>query len=469
MASNDERTTVLIVDDEANVLASLKRVLRDESFDILTAQSGQDALALFESHVIDVLVSDERMPHMDGTTLLAEVQKRHPRCIRILLTGYPNVESLIKSINQGQLYRFIAKPWNDDEVRSVLRQASRYAFAERERVRLTKLLQVRNRKLRELNQQLESSVVKRTNALRKAIQLRDRAYKKLERSYLNATEVFASLINQRLPKSRQTNDKVSALVQAYAEHAGWDTARINDITMAAALYNLGKLTWNDEHLMTPSDTFRGKDRDKYRMYPELGESLLMSLEPLQRAAVIIRHHQERWDGRGFPAQLEGLAIPEESRLLKMAVDFVELQRGMILDRMMNRDDALENLAIFAERVYDPDMSARFIELIHDKAPDLEPLPDGVISCRLNQLKPGMLVNRNLLTDSGFLLINQGTVLTQAMIEKLMVFERTRREQYKVYIDVSSADKVAPDDPNQQPASDGEATETQPKSSSGAAE
>ena len=445
----NEQVHVLIVDDEINVLHAFKRILRQEPYVLLTAQSGAEALVLMESHEVDVLVSDARMPEMDGATLLANVQKRWPRCLRILLTGYPEMESLIRSINEGHLYRFLQKPWNDDEVRSVLRQATRFAFAERERLRLTKLIQARNRKLSELNQQLELSVVKRTNALRKAIQLRDRAYKKLEKSYLNSTEVFAALINQRLPKSRQTNDKVSALVKAYAEEAGWDAQRVNDMTMAAALYNLGKLTWNDEHLMTPSDTFRGKDRDKYRSYPELGESLLMSLEPLQRAAVIIRHHQERWDGRGFPEQLEGRSIPEESRLLKIAVDYIELQRGMILDRMMNRDDALENLAIYADRVYDPDMSARFIEIVHDKAPDLEPLPEGVIVCRLKQLKTGMLVKRHLVTDSGFLLVNEGTTLTQAMIEKLMVFERTRREQYKVYIDVSSADKMGLDDESEE--------------------
>ncbi|MCC5878799.1 MAG: response regulator [Idiomarina sp.] len=445
----NDQICVLIVDDEVNVINAFKRMLREEPYQLLTAQSGADALALMETNEVDMLVSDARMPHMDGATLLAKVQKRWPRCLRILLTGYPEMDALIKSINEGHLYRFLQKPWDDDEVRLVLRQASRLAFAERERARLTRLIQARNRKLSELNQQLELSVVKRTNALRKAIQLRDKAYKKLEKSYLNSTEVFAALINQRLPKSRQTNDKVSALVKAYAEEAGWDAPRINDMTMAAALYNLGKVTWTDEHLMTPSDTFRGKDRDKYRDYPELGESLLMSLEPLQRAAIIIRHHQERWDGRGFPGQLEGRAIPEESRLLKLAVDYIELQRGMILDRMMNRDDALESLAIYAERVYDPDMSARFIEMVHDKAPDLEPLPEGVISCRLKQLKAGMLVKRNLLTDTGFLLVNEGTTLTPAMIEKLMVFERTRKEQYQVHIDVSSADKVGPDAPDKE--------------------
>lgn len=435
---------VLVVDDEPNVLAAFKRLLRKEEWHALTASSGAEALEILDSEPVDILISDSRMPQMSGTELLSIAQKRWPHCLRILLTGYPEMDSLIKSINQGNLYRFIQKPWDDDEVRMVLKQAARLAFAERERSRLTKLLQTRNRKLRELNHQLEQSVAKRTNALRKAIQLRDKAYQKLQKSYMNSTEVFGALINQRLPKSRQTNDKVSALVKAYGEEAGWDAERINDMTMAAALYNLGKVTWNDEHLMTPSDMFRGKDRDKYRSYPELGESLLMSLEPLQRAAIIIRHHQERWDGRGFPAQLEGKQIPEESRLLKLAVDYIELQRGMILDRLMNRDDALESLGIYADRVYDPEMTARFIALVHDKAPDLEPLPDGVVSLRLNQLLPGMLVKRNLLTDSGFLLVNEGTVLTTAMIEKLMVFERTRREQYHVHIDAASAERVAPE-------------------------
>lgn len=442
---NTEQIHVLIVDDEPKVLNAMRRVLRDEPILLETAENAAEALAIMEHQEIDVLVSDARMPGMDGAELLAEVHKRWPRCARILLTGYPDIEALLSSINRGHLYRFIQKPWDDDEVRTSIYQAGRHAQAERERLRLIKLIQARNKKLREMNQQLEYSVKKRTNALRKAIQLRDQAYQKLERSYLNTTEVFGALINQRLPKSRRTNAKVSAIVKAYAEEFGWDTARINDLTLAAALYNLGKLTWSDEHLMMPSDSFRGKDRDKLRGYPEMGESLLLSLEPLQRASTIIRHHQERWDGRGYPDQLEGQAIPEESRLLKLAVDFVELQRGMVLDRMMNRADVLEYMGAFAERVYDPQMSARFIELIHDKSPDLEPLPDGVIRCRLNQLLAGMVVSRNLVTDIGFLLVNQGTVLTQTMIEKLMVFERTRGEQYEVYIDADSVRQIAPEE------------------------
>lgn len=435
---------ILIVDDEVNVLSALQRVMRNQSMTVYTATSAEEALERMAAEDIDVLVSDARMPQMDGATLLTHVQKQWPRCIRILLTGYSDMNALVKSINQGHLYHFIQKPWDDDEVRLVLGRAARFAFAEKERLRLTSLIQARNRKLNELNQQLEQNVVKRTKALRKAISLRDQAYKKLERSYMNTTEVFAALINQRLLKSRQTNDKVSALVRAYASEQGWDATRVNDITMAAALYNLGKLTWTDEHLMTPSDTFRGKDRDKYRLYPQIGESLLMSLEPLQQAARFILHHQERWDGRGFPAQLAGYDIPEESRLLKLAVDFIELQRGMVLERMMNREDALQNLSIFAERVYDPDMCARFIALVHDKAPDIEPLPEGGVICRVTQLKEGMLVKRNLLTESGFLLINAGTILTQAMIEKLMVFERTRREHYAVLIDISNDGNVKPD-------------------------
>lgn len=442
---NTEQIHVLIVDDEPKVLNAMRRVLKYEPILLETAENAAEALAIMEHQEIDVLVSDARMPGMDGAELLAEVHKRWPRCARILLTGYPDIEALLSSINRGHLYRFIQKPWDDDEVRTSIYQAGRHAQAERERLRLIKLIQARNKKLREMNQQLEYSVKKRTNALRKAIQLRDQAYQKLERSYLNTTEVFGALINQRLPKSRRTNAKVSTIVKAYAEESGWDTARINDLTLAAALYNLGKLTWSDEHLMMPSDSFRGKDRDKLRGYPEMGESLLLSLEPLQRASTIIRHHQERWDGRGYPDQLEGQAIPEESRLLKLAVDFVELQRGMVLDRMMNRADVLEYMGAFAERVYDPQMSARFIELIHDKSPDLEPLPDGVIRCRLNQLLAGMVVSRNLVTDIGFLLVNQGTVLTQTMIEKLMVFERTRGEQYEVYIDADSVRQIAPEE------------------------
>jgi response regulator RpfG family c-di-GMP phosphodiesterase len=425
--------TLLLVDDEDNILNSLRRVLRNEPYRLLTAGSGEAALALLEQQSADLVISDARMPGMDGATLLAEVQQRWPQCLRILLTGYADITTTVKAINEGQIYRYISKPWDDGELRLIIRQALAFQHSERERLRLEALTHEQNERLQELNATLEQRVRDRTAELEQTADMLDLAYAELRRSYVTATEVFANLVGQRLSKERQTNTQVIALVKAYAEHHRLDERSSNDLAMAAALYNIGKLTWDDHLLSRPSDTLYKEERTRYRQYPALGESLLMTLEPVQDAGRLIRHHQERWDGNGFPDRLEGVAIPFGSRLLKLAVDFIELQRGLVLERRLNRDEALLLIKKYAGRLYDPELCDTFIELCTSLAPDLVLADASILAVDTRRLEPGMLLARNLHAENGMLLLNEGKPLTRALIDKLIAFEASEGGRYTLFV------------------------------------
>ena len=424
---------VLLVDDEENILSSLRRVLRGEAYSVQIATGGVQALEILRSQPIDLVISDARMPGMDGATLLAEVQKHWPETMRILLTGYADISTTIRAINQGQIYRYISKPWDDDELRLTMRQALAYQHSERERIRLEALSLAQNQRLQELNETLEQRVMARTAELEQTADMLDLAYEELKRSYVTATEVFSSLVNQRIPKDKQTNTQVIALVRAYAELHGLDAALSRDLTMAAALYNIGKLTWDDQLLSRPSDLLYKQERARYRQYPVQGESLLMTLEPLQDAARIIRHHQERWDGSGFPDHLKGEATPFGSRLLKLAVDFIELQRGSILERKLNRDEALLLINKYSGRLYDPQLCEQFISLCTELAPDITLADPSILALDTRRLEPGMVLARNLHADNGMLLLNEGKPLTTLLIDKLIAFEASESGHYTLFV------------------------------------
>ncbi|MFZ3204621.1 MAG: HD domain-containing phosphohydrolase [Pseudomonas sp.] len=424
---------VLLVDDEENILSSLRRVLRGEAYSVQIANGGEQALEILRSQPIDLVISDARMPGMDGATLLAEVQKHWPETMRILLTGYADISTTIRAINQGQIYRYISKPWDDDELRLTMRQALAYQHSERERVRLEALSLEQNQRLQELNETLEQRVMARTAELEQTADMLDLAYEELKRSYVTATEVFSSLVNQRIPKDKQTNTQVIALVRAYAEVHGLDAAPSRDLTMAAALYNIGKLTWDDQLLSRPSDLLYKQERERYRQYPVQGENLLMTLEPLQDAARLIRHHQERWDGSGFPDHLKGEATPFGSRLLKLAVDFIELQRGSILERRLNRDEALLLINKYSGRLYDPQLCERFISLCTELAPDITLADPSILALDTRRLEPGMVLARNLHADNGMLLLNEGKPLTALLIDKLIAFEASESGHYTLFV------------------------------------
>jgi response regulator RpfG family c-di-GMP phosphodiesterase len=383
------------------------------------------------------------MPGMDGATLLAEVKRRWPGCVRILLTGYADLTTTVKAINEGQVYRYISKPWDDDELRLIIRQALAFQYSERERKRLEALTHEQNIQLQALNASLEQRVVARTAELQQTADMLDLAYEELRNSYVTATEVFANLVAQRLSKERQTNAQVIALVKAYAEQYDLAARLSNDLAMAAALYNIGKLTWDDQLLARPSDLLYKGDRARYRKYPEVGESLLMTLEPIQDAGQIIRSHQERWDGQGFPDRLAEEAIPLGARILRLAVDFIELQRGMVLERKLSRDEALLLIKKYAGRLYDPQICERFIELCTTLAPDLVLADNTIIALDIRRLEPGMVLARNLYAESGMLLLNEGKLLTLPLIDKLAAFEASEGARYTLFVRKSEADSSVP--------------------------
>jgi len=127
---------IMLVDDEAHVLSALTRALMDEPFEIITANSGDQALELMEGRNIKAVVSDERMVGMQGSELLAEVKRRSPDTVRILLTGHATLDAAMRAVNVGEIYRFFLKPWDDTQLRFALMSAVEKYDLEAENRRL---------------------------------------------------------------------------------------------------------------------------------------------------------------------------------------------------------------------------------------------------------------------------------------------------------------------------------------------
>jgi diguanylate cyclase (GGDEF)-like protein len=128
-------STLLLVDDDANILAALKRLLRRENYRILTAGDSEEALALLAAHQVGVIVVDQRMPGLSGTELLARVRTMHPRTVRMVLSGYTAVDSLTEAINRGEIFKFLTKPWEDADLLQAVREAFRHYGASVEGMR----------------------------------------------------------------------------------------------------------------------------------------------------------------------------------------------------------------------------------------------------------------------------------------------------------------------------------------------
>jgi DNA-binding NtrC family response regulator len=144
---------VLFVDDEPNVTKALKRALRGEHYDILTADSADEALEILARESVDVVVSDENMPGMTGSEFLAIVCDKYPDSIRIILTGQGSLEVAMQAINNAQIYRFFTKPWNDVDLAITIRQALQQKDLVQESQRLLKMARHQSTILQELEKE----------------------------------------------------------------------------------------------------------------------------------------------------------------------------------------------------------------------------------------------------------------------------------------------------------------------------
>ncbi|MDT8318226.1 MAG: response regulator [bacterium] len=143
---------VLFVDDERSILNSLVRLFRNEDYEIFTATSGAEALKIIEKNEIALVISDHRMPEMSGVEFLSHVVETSPDTIRIMLTGYADLKASIDAINKGEVYRFITKPWNDEELRLTVRQSLEYRNIKLENRKLTRTVKRQTQILKKLEE-----------------------------------------------------------------------------------------------------------------------------------------------------------------------------------------------------------------------------------------------------------------------------------------------------------------------------
>jgi two-component system probable response regulator PhcQ len=144
---------ILIVDDEENILNSLKRLLRREPYEILTAMNGEEGLKILDDHLVDLIVSDLKMPGMNGIEFLTKAKEKNPVPLRIMLTGHADLKSVLDAVDQGEVYRFLLKPWDDEELKMTIRQALDYYYLWKENRTLVSTVKKQSQILQELERE----------------------------------------------------------------------------------------------------------------------------------------------------------------------------------------------------------------------------------------------------------------------------------------------------------------------------
>ena len=418
---------ILFVDDEPSVLRAIERNLRTSGMALRTALSGAEALVMLENEPADVLVSDMRMPHMDGAQLLAIARDRWPDTVRILLTGHADHADTVRAINAGKLFGYLNKPWDPDGLVATVRSAANLAQLGRDKRRLEAENATQAEALAASHATLEIRVEERTAEVQAA-------HARMKRNYMNSIKAFANLIELRGGQGVGHGRRVADMARSLARTMKCDEDQAQRIFIAGLLHDIGLIGMPDSAQTKPVASLDGEMQAIYRRHASLGSQSLIGMDDMQPIAALIRSHHERYDGKGFPESLVGEEIELGARILAVADQYDELASGAFGSPALT--------AVSARAVMERGRGTQFDPLVLDamqrlaKAAgmrrDVPPSPIGWA-----WIEPGMELAKDLRSNEGALLLAADQTLDAELVERIRNYARREAPRLEVQIRCST--------------------------------
>ncbi len=420
-----EAPKVLFVDDEENVLRALKRLFLDEPYEFFTALSGREGLELIKEHDFAVIVSDQRMPEMSGAEFLGQAKEIQPEAIRIVLTGYADVNAAIDAINQGGAYRYITKPWNDADLILMVRDAVETFRLKQENKYLADLTHRQNEELKKWTTQLEVMVQEQTLDIQNKNKELEKLNEQLQKNFRKSIEAFSNLLEMR-DKSMSSHAKnVASLSRQVASAMQLSDEESSRILVAALLHDIGKIGVPDSVLLKQPDELKDAEFSEYKRHAVRGQVAVESMEGFHDIGILIRYHHEYVNGTGFPESLKRNAIPVGSRIIAMA-DAVDRIANIGMAAAENFEKALKYIEFYLDTRYDRQVFQYLAPIIRKKIEELSrrgAVKIEEIEMQPSRLAPGMVLTRDVRSGTGLLILAHGVELQQKVIEALQNYYR----------------------------------------------
>lgn len=428
---------LLFVDDEENILKALRRLFRGAEYKTYFANSGMEGIEILEQEQIDLIVSDMRMPQMDGAEFLSIAAERWPDVVRILLTGFSDLESTITAVNKGKIYSYCHKPWDDHDLKSLIDKATQQKRMAEERVQLFEIINQKNAQLQELNSKLEEKVEQRTEQLKKSLKQLENANKVLKKQYTDTIKTFARIIEMR-PGIKSGHAKyVAEMAYRVAGKLEIPEEDRKNILYAGLLLQIGKMGLDEQMLYKPFYNLGKEERERFLGHALEGEALLSRMTQLKDAGILIRHQFEAFDGSGYPHGLSGPQIPIGDRILAVVRDYLCYLEGAMTGQSMTVGDVLKRLGNKKNSFYDPAVVDAFIEVLHEtKSEEVRP----VVEVSWTQLMPGMEVEE---ICYGGLVFLKDCVLDKEKIYEIAALREKVGNKLEIRVRLGEADNNGP--------------------------
>ena len=315
-----DKYNILLVDDEEDNLALLYRTLRG-TYNLERTTSPLKALEILNEKPFELVISDHKMPEMDGVEFLKRVQLEHPQTMRILLTAYSDANILIDAINYAKIYRYVKKPFNPDELQLIVSAALEYYQLKYDNDRLIEDLK-----------ELFSGTIK---AIMEA---------------LDAKDSYTSGRSKRITY-------YSVIISKQLGLSSIDTGKIE---LAGMLHDIGMIGVSDE-ILYKIDALTQEEYDEVKKHITYSVKILEDIKQLKDVVEIIKYHHEKYDGTGYPFGIKGEEIPVGSRIIAIADAFDSIISNRVYRDSVHYDEALEKIKQGAGTQFDPVIVKAFEE------------------------------------------------------------------------------------------------------------
>lgn len=408
--SDKVQTKILLVDDEESILKALRRLLADEDLKIFTATSGIEALEIFKANDITLMISDQRMPQMTGVELLQQCREISPDCIRILLTGYADINVTIDAINGGAIKYYFNKPWDDDLLLSRIRESIEFAQMSKERKQLQKQIAEQNEQLKNFNLKLKEKVDEQTKEIKEQ-------HQELNQSFMETIKAFSTFIEMRNKEVGSHSQRVAMLVKNMLKSYELGPSEYQDIVVSAYLHDIGKISLPDKIIKKLPDDYSFAEIELVKKHPTIGQTVVYNISGFEEIGVIIRNHHESYDGSGYPDGLVENQIPLGSRIIRICDEFDHCAFKGGYPDLKTLNEASARLVQFAGSRFDPDIVKKFIDRDIAKTIYYQEGQDTT-HIHADDLMEGMVVAGDIFTRNGMFLLPKGAKLSKGMISRI---------------------------------------------------
>ncbi len=421
-ADHQLHTQILFIDDEVPILNALKRLFHgNPNLTCHFAPSPLEALEILSRIQIDVIVSDYRMPQMTGTDLLAKIKDKRPKAVRMMITGQADLAAVQKAINEGGIFRFILKPWDDEELVQAVNQAAEYYHRKSDAEHRSEATRRQNVTLGQINAKLEEQVTSRTRQLADALHTARSLTQKMDETLYHTTKMLFGFIKFLNPELGSHSQRVAEHAVNIGRRMNCTMEELRELEIAALLHDIGMLYLPSEMARKNPTAYSAEEIEIYHRHPITAKELLGTVPHFARVGELIAGHHERYDGTGFPNGKSKSELPIECYIIGVA----DLYDHLIMETEGSAEEKHETAHKTVSGLSDSQFPAKLVqsalyhfEQMHELANAAEILDLG-----MSELIPNMILVRDVYASSGALVLMAGTMLSPQHISHIRMMHR----------------------------------------------